>query len=57
MDAKVSGMFAKGTMDLFAVFAVGEHPALAKGGRRIQLAIFEENPLVGVFGFYFLFAE
>jgi len=50
-------MFAEGAMNLVAILAVGKHPPLAKGGRSIQLTVFEEKPLIRVFVFYFLSAE
>ena len=57
MNAEVSRMFPKGAMNLVTILAVGKHPPLAQGSRSIQLAIFEQKPLIGVFGFYFLSAE
>jgi hypothetical protein len=57
MNAEVSRMFLEGPMNFVAILAVGQHPTLAERGRSIQLAIFEEKPLIRVFGFYFLSAE
>ncbi len=50
-------MFPKGAMNFVAILAVGKHPPLAERGRSIQLAIFEEKPLIRVFVFYFLSTE
>ena len=57
MHAQISRVLPEGPMNLFAILTVGEHPPFAKGGRSIQLAIFEKKPLVRIFGFYFLSAE
>jgi len=57
MNAEVSRVLLKGTMNFVAILAVGEHPPLEERGRSIQLVIFEEKPLIRVFGFYFLSAE
>jgi hypothetical protein len=57
MNTEVSRMFPKGAMNLVTILAVGKHSPLTEGGRSIQLAIFEEKPLIRVFGFYFLSAE
>jgi len=57
MNAEVSRVLLKGTMNFAAILAVGEHSTLAKGSRSIQLVIFEKKPLIWVFGFYFLSAE
>jgi hypothetical protein len=56
MNAEISGVLFKGAMNFVAIFTVGEHPSLAKRSRSIELAIFEEKPLIRVLGFYFLFA-
>jgi hypothetical protein len=57
MNAEVSRIFPKGAMNLVAILAVGKHSPLAERSRSIQLAVFEEKPLIRVFGFYFLSAE
>jgi uncharacterized protein (UPF0548 family) len=57
MNAEVSRVLLKGTMNFVAILAVGEHSTFAKGSRSIQLVIFEEKPLIRVFSFYFLSAE
>jgi hypothetical protein len=44
-------------MNLAAILTVGKHSPLAERGRSIQLAIFQEKPLIRVFVFYFLSAE
>jgi hypothetical protein len=57
MNAEVSCVLFKGAMNLVSILAVGKHPPLAQGSRSIQLAIFEQKPLIRVFDFYFLSAE
>jgi hypothetical protein len=57
MNAEVTLVLFKGAMNLGAVFTVGKHPALAERSRSIDLAIFEEKPLIGILGFYLLFAK
>jgi len=42
VDAEVPRVLPQLTMNFSAILAVGKHPPLAKGGRSIQLAIFEE---------------
>jgi len=56
MNAEISRVLLKGAMNFVAIFTMGEHPPLAKRSRSIELAIFEEKPLIRVLGFYFLFA-
>jgi hypothetical protein len=57
MNAEVSCVLLKGAVNLVSILAVGKYPSLAQGSRSIQLAIFEQKPLIRVFGFYFLSAE
>jgi hypothetical protein len=57
MNAEVSRVLLKGTMNFVAILAVGEHPTLAKGGRIIQLVILKEKPLIRIFSPYLLSDE
>jgi hypothetical protein len=57
MNAEVSGVLLKSAMNFVAILTVCNHAPLAQGGGSIKLAIFQEQPLIRVFGFYFFSAD
>jgi hypothetical protein len=57
MNAEVSGVLLKSAMNFVAILTVRNHAPLAQSGGSIKLAIFEKQPLIRVFGFYFFFAD